>query len=533
MDALSPGAAEIVGVNPLPLPLLPGAGGMRTARAGPGPGAVNPEEPQTVASAPAGLPGQGGALGAQFQAEQAKKDAAIQEIKNAAVQRDAAQAPLAARMAEVPKPADPAYTKLPEAPRHLPMSQQEMGDFMSTMFAFAAIGGAMTRTPMTTALNAFSSAMKGLQEGDAEKFKRDSAAFKQNMDAAVAKNQQAHQEYTDAWSKNKNSMGNLMQEWQLIATKYNDTVGLATLQMKDASEMLKHIENGARLDMQMKKADQQFAISMAKMDQQQRQFDQRMAAQNGGNGGGLAPQAIDMLAREAIKDKGVLANLGRGVQGAKDLRAITNRMAEIMESEGGPGMAQRRQEFRADSNSLNKLTMSYDAITAFEQTAVRNGEMLKQLANKVDATGVPVVEKWIRAGRQATGDPDVAQFNAQLQVYRTEAARILTNPNLTGQLTDSARKEVEAFMGPGASAKQITGTVDLLTRDFDNRKKTLEKQMEDIRDRMTTGTGAGAPQRRAGDKPAAAPAGPAVGTEQGGYRFNGGDPASPANWTKI
>jgi hypothetical protein len=121
---------------------------------------------------------------------------------------------------------------------------------------------------------------------------------------------------------------------------------------------------------------------------------------------------------------------------------------------------------------------------AFEKTAIRNGDVLLGLADKVDATGVPVLEKWIRAGRQATGDPDVAKFNAQLQVYRTEAAKILTNPNLTGQLTDSARKEVEAFMGPGASAQQIRGVVTLLKNDFNNRKETLEDQIKAIRSRM-------------------------------------------------
>lgn len=500
MDQLAPGAADIVGANPLPL--LPGAGGMRTATAGPGPGPIAPpmvgDPPMAGGAIAGGMPPQ---FAVQMAAEQAKKDAALKTIQNAASQRDIAQAPIAERMKEVPKPADPVYTKLPEAPRSLPMSPQEMSDFTSTMFALSVIGGAMTRTPMATAMNAFSSALKGLQEGDAERFKRDSAAFKQNMDATVAKNQLAHQEYTDAWTKNKNNMGNLMQEWQLIATKYNDTVGLATLQMKDASEMIRHVENMAKMDQAARKADQQFAITMAKMDQQERQFQQRLGAQAGGTG--LSEAAVENLAREALKNKDALVNIGRGRQGAEDLRKIQNRMAEILGAEGGPGMTQRRAEIRADSNSLNKLTQSYDAVTAFEQTAVRNGEMLKQLANKVDATGVPVIEKWIRAGRQATGDPDVAKFNAQLQIYRTEAARILTNPNLSGQLTDSARKEVEHFLAPGASAQQIVGTVDLLKNDFDNRKITLEQQMDLIRDRMNKGYGAGTtpnPGRRATDQ---------------------------------
>jgi hypothetical protein len=202
---------------------------------------------------------------------------------------------------------------------------------------------------------------------------------------------------------------------------------------------------------------------------------------------GLTPDAIEMLAREGLKDKGALANVGRGVQGARDLRTILNRMADVAANDGGPGMAARRQEFRADANSLNKMTMSYDAITAFEKTAVRNGDALVQLGKKVDVTGVPVIEKWIRAGRQATGDADVAEFHAQLMLYRAEAARILVNPNLTGQLTDSARHEVEEFLKGNASAPQIERVVNRLKTDFDNRKHTLEEQMDEARKRMSGG----------------------------------------------
>lgn len=202
---------------------------------------------------------------------------------------------------------------------------------------------------------------------------------------------------------------------------------------------------------------------------------------------GLTPDAIEMLAKEGLKDKSALANVGRGVQGARDLRTILNRMADVAANDGGPGMAARRQEFRADANSLNKMTMSYDAITAFEKTAVRNGDALVQLGKKVDVTGVPVIEKWIRAGRQATGDADVAEFHAQLMLYRAEAARILVNPNLTGQLTDSARHEVEEFLKGNASAPQIERVVNRLKTDFDNRKHTLEEQMDEARTRMSGG----------------------------------------------
>lgn len=212
---------------------------------------------------------------------------------------------------------------------------------------------------------------------------------------------------------------------------------------------------------------------------------------------GFSPDALELRARQYLSgDSKAFTNLGRGSQGRETIVAITNRAAAILREQGGSPqeIGRRIAEFRANANSLSKMTQSYDAITAFEQTAVRNGKILKDLADKVDSTGVPVIERWVRAGRkEVAGDPDVARFMAQMQVYRTEAARILTNPNLSGQLTDSARKEVEEFLKGSASAPQIRGVVDLLERDFANRKQTLEQQMRDIRTRLERNSSAGEP----------------------------------------
>lgn len=211
------------------------------------------------------------------------------------------------------------------------------------------------------------------------------------------------------------------------------------------------------------------------------------AAANANESSGLTPEAIKLLAKEAVKDKGVLANLGRGVQGAKDLRSIVNQMAEDAKAAGGVGLADRRAAFAADKRSLDKIIPQFDAVEAFTKNAIAQGKVLTGLADKVDTTGIPVAERWIRAGRQSVaGDEDVSVFNAQIQLYRTEVARILTNPNLVGQLTDTARKEVEHFLGGEATAKQIKAIVKRLEADFTLRRESMEEQIDEIRGRMAS-----------------------------------------------
>jgi hypothetical protein len=198
----------------------------------------------------------------------------------------------------------------------------------------------------------------------------------------------------------------------------------------------------------------------------------------------LTKESVRDLAIQSMYDPNATAGYRRDTTA---MSRIANERQNIMREAKitSEDVVSGRAGFKADTLSLNKLTPQYDAITAFEKTAIRNGNVLKELADKVDTTGTPVIERWIRAGRKSVaGDEDIAKFDAQMNLYRAEAARILTQPNLSGVLTDTARREMEHVIGGDASAKQIKGVVDLLERDFGNRKATLEEQIGSIRARM-------------------------------------------------
>lgn len=295
-------------------------------------------------------------------------------------------------------------------------------------------------------------------------------------------------------------------------------------------EAAKRLQSGGILPGARQESDLDRELKQARID----------ALKDRNENGLLTDEAVDLLAREAVKDKGVLANLGRGTQGANDLRRIVNKMAENARA-GGGSIATARADFGAAKKSLDKLVPQYDAITAFENSAIQQGKILIDLAKKVDTTGVPVVERWIRAGRKSVaGDPDVAAFNTQVNLFRTEAARIITNPNLTGALTVYAQQEASKFVPSEASAEQIERVVGLLERDFKVRKSYLEQQINDVRDRLETGRTPGAapkpatPTATAGASPPAKQSqAPAVGTVMGGYRFKGGDPSVKSNWEKV
>lgn len=366
--------------------------------------------------------------------------------------------------------------------QHVPLPSADTGpivdpkaysDFAHGMLALSLIGAFAGRSHWKGALSALDGALKGFKEGSLDNAKAKTAQFEREYKLAVTKQREADKEYTDVLENKKLSLNMKAQLMQVAASKHQDWQMEAAARQHDYDTMFR--------------LAQQYEGRASQMQSRADALRDKVQARLGDDsfGPGFTEDAKE-LAAEKYLATGILAPMGGGKRGTKAREDVLNKAAQLMRERGmAPGDIPAAQAgFAANKASLSKLTQQYDAITAFEKTAIRNGDQLLGLADKVDTTGVPVIEKWIRAGRKATGSADVAEFDAQMLVYRTEAAKILMNPNLTGQLTDSARKEVEEFLKGSASAEQIRAVVKRLKTDFENRKHVLEAQIDDINFRM-------------------------------------------------
>ena len=204
-----------------------------------------------------------------------------------------------------------------------------------------------------------------------------------------------------------------------------------------------------------------------------------MGKQAGDDGVPLTPEALDMIAQAGLRDRSSLVGFARN---SAKMTQISNRMAELAP---GGDLAGTRASFAADKKSLEKLVPMQDAVQSFEQNTLQQGKVLVDLAKKVDSTGVPVIERWIRAGRKSVaGDADVSEFNLQLRTFKNEGAKILTNPNLTGVLTVEAQRDFDGLLPEGATAEQVERVVGRMEKDFKIREKSLADQSEAISKRM-------------------------------------------------
>ena len=183
-----------------------------------------------------------------------------------------------------------------------------------------------------------------------------------------------------------------------------------------------------------------------------------------------------------------LPPMGMGAAAAGTRAKIINRAAELYPE---MNLAGNKADYAADSSTLTKLTQQRAAIGAFEQTAQRNIDLFLTQAGKVVDTGSPLANTIARAvSGKMLGSPDQAAFDAARQVAINEIAKITTNPNLSGQLSDTARHEVEAFNPSNATLKQAVAVMRLLKQDMQNRTQSLDEAIAGLKGRLSSRPGA-------------------------------------------
>ncbi len=167
---------------------------------------------------------------------------------------------------------------------------------------------------------------------------------------------------------------------------------------------------------------------------------------------------------------------------------------EIAKQLKGAGMTSRdltkiRLNFNAQKGSITKLTAQQNAIDTFEGLARNNGERLMELVDKIDDTGVPIIEAFTRPSKKGLGSDDMAEAQSVLTSFQTEAAKILSgNPNMTGVISDSARHELQKVVDGSLSASATRRVVKRLFTEMDVRSQMYENTIKKATDSATSTT---------------------------------------------
>jgi hypothetical protein len=197
-----------------------------------------------------------------------------------------------------------------------------------------------------------------------------------------------------------------------------------------------------------------------------------------GGSNALTPEALNMLGDFTLTT-GQLPALGMSPTGRI---AVANAAARRYPA---ANLGASRAEFQANQASLQNLQKMSDGVRAFENTAIRNSDIMLRAMAKIPDTNAPWTNMPIRmVNVKGMGSPEVAAFNAARQTVVPEFARILSNPTMAGQLSDEARKEVDSIISGNYSYRQMVAVIDRLKADAANRRTSYDQQIAEIKGRI-------------------------------------------------
>lgn len=425
-------------------------------------------------------------------------------------------------------------------------TQDPVEAFGSAGSMFAILASTFTHTPMTNSLNASAAAMNAAAARDERAYKTAFDAWKENTKLALDRHQMAHEDFTDALTMMKSDTAQGSAMMSAYAAKYGDEKAMVLAEAglyhdldqvgqsrQQAAERLLALypsleKEGERQSLLLADPDWKSG-DPARMRAAVSRVQAAMAPHYGGatlagekaraiqdlvEGGmpivdairkvetetkpaqksNLTPDAIDVGAKTYLAT-GQMPNLGLGAK--EDKVALLNRATELANEQGvsvGDILA-GRSSYKADTQSLGSLTKMTDAAVSFEQTALKNMGVAERLAEKGQGTELgPVVNRWIQAGRKATGDPDVKAFDDSLQTVANEYAKIMSGATGAQAATEGARAEANAMVNSIDSPRAIKKVFNEVIRpDMENRRRSLYAQVDEIKSRIKGGISKPAP----------------------------------------
>lgn len=203
----------------------------------------------------------------------------------------------------------------------------------------------------------------------------------------------------------------------------------------------------------------------------------------------LSADAIDIAAERYLHD-GTLPPMGMGRQGTAGRTKILGRAAELAKAAGISGEDLRVGQVanKANAGALLQLTKQEQAVGNFEKTAVRNLDIALEQSNKVNRTGIPVLNRWIMAGqKELLGDPEVSAFHVANETFVSEYAKIMSGSMGNTVVSDSLRKEVHSMLATKNTKEQYKAATDIMRREMKNRIEGFKEQKAELRGEMKRG----------------------------------------------
>jgi len=184
---------------------------------------------------------------------------------------------------------------------------------------------------------------------------------------------------------------------------------------------------------------------------------------------------------------GKMPSLGNGAGDVK-AKIISQAAAQSKALGQSPAASiQRQAAFQADSKALAKMRTMSSSAEAFENKALQQAEIVRELSTKVPRTQWPLVNQAIIAGKiDLLGDKNAQLLANAITTYTAEYAKIIEgSTGSAGGSSDAARRAAERLLNPTYNKGTIAGSLDLMNREMRLTVQGYDSVIDHITDRMS------------------------------------------------
>lgn len=216
----------------------------------------------------------------------------------------------------------------------------------------------------------------------------------------------------------------------------------------------------------------------------------------------LQPEDLKFMAQQYLAgDRTVLQNLGRGVQGSKNIVALRNEVRKQAEEQGltGRDLAASVAEFegvKAGERSLGARTaqagMAVNEASQFADIAL-------QTSQKVPRSQFVPANRALNAWRTNTGDPAIVQLGAATNSLINAYARAVSP---TGTPTVSDKEHAREMLNNAQTPEQYAAVIGIMKREMAAAQQSPGQVRSEFREAVTRGKPMANPPPAAGGLPA-------------------------------
>jgi hypothetical protein len=415
---------------------------------------------------------------------------------------------LAQAQLQIPTPAPPPLQKVAPPPQALTQQDgKNMVAFASAMALFGAIGSRFARIPAEAAMNAFSGAIKGYQQGNQTQFENSYKEWDANTKAAIENNKNLIERYRQVLENKNLDISHMKTAFEIEALKAQDQVGIDVAKSESAQHMAAYYN--ALGNMQIKAEE-----AHAKLQKQ---------------GGGASPEGLYKQAEQYVAQGGV----GFGVKqlnqpGMQD--AIDRVLAD--KNMGRGDLAVRRVQYTSNIAQGRVLGTRAGNIEVSAEELRSLAPLALDANSRLARSEFVPLNQLQQQGQRMTSNPDYIALNAYTQGVITAYSATMSR---SGANTVHAQQRAEHVINTAMGEKGYQTAIETLVHEVDAVERAPENARKRLAQSILGEFGGGAPAA-GGQGTQSAPAGkpPVSGAQiapDGNWYVK--DPDRPGKYLKV